>query len=133
MRALRLGERLEPVGDLGETFLTRGLRHAGIHVGVFVGLSGNRGLQIQTRAAEREVRRRIAALLQVLEMAVGVAGFTLGGGAEHRCDVVLPFNVGFCRKVKVAAVGLRFPRKCRLEIAVGLGAFELHGCLRVLE
>ena len=71
-----------------------------------MGLSGDGGLQIQARAAEREVRRRIAALLQVFEMAVGVAGFALGGRAEHRRDVVLPFNVGFRRKVEVAAVCL---------------------------
>src|SRR5438477_13169453 len=67
------------------------------------------------------------------KMTVCVAGFALGSGAEHRRDVVLPFDVGFRRKVKVAAVCLRFPRKCRLEIAVGLGAFELHVCLRVSD
>src|SRR5438445_12043755 len=36
--ALGLGERLEPVGDLVEAFAARGFGHAGIHVGVLVGL-----------------------------------------------------------------------------------------------
>src|SRR5260221_14112104 len=109
VRTLRLGERLEPVGDLGEAFLACGLRHAGIHVGVFVGLSGDGGLQIQARPTERKVRRRIAALLQVFEMAVGVAGFALGGGAEDRCAVGLPLDVGPRRTIKIAPVWLRVP------------------------
>src|SRR5574337_1940273 len=37
VRAFGLGQRLEPVGDFLETFVARGLGHAGIHVGVFVG------------------------------------------------------------------------------------------------
>src|SRR6266571_1008806 len=42
---LGLGERLEPVGDLVEAFLAGGTRHARVHVGVLVGLAGDRGLQ----------------------------------------------------------------------------------------
>src|SRR6267154_572705 len=106
VRALRFGERLEPVGDLGEAFLACGLRHAGIHVGVLVRLSGNGRLQIQARTAERKVRRRIAALLQVFEMTVGMTGFALRSGPEDRCDVVLPLDVGLRRKVEIAAVCL---------------------------
>ncbi len=57
-------------------------------------------------------------------MAVRVAGLAFGGGAEHRRDVVLAFDVGLVREVEIAAVGLRFARERRLEIAVGLRAFE---------
>src|SRR5229473_778892 len=46
MRLPGLGERLEPVGDLVEAFLAGGAGHARIHVGVFVGLAGERVLQI---------------------------------------------------------------------------------------
>src|SRR5262245_3120768 len=43
---LRLGQRLEPVGDLAKAFLARGTGHARIHVGVFVRLARDRGLQV---------------------------------------------------------------------------------------
>src|SRR5918993_5820624 len=42
---LGLGQGLEPVGDLGEAFLARGAGHARIHVGVFVRLARDRGLE----------------------------------------------------------------------------------------
>src|SRR5215510_8802189 len=38
-----LGEGLEPVGDVGEAFLAGHARHARIHVGVLMGLAGDRG------------------------------------------------------------------------------------------
>ena len=41
MRALGLGQRLEPVRHFVMTFVTRGLGHAGVHVGVLVGLASN--------------------------------------------------------------------------------------------
>src|SRR5881409_3174306 len=40
VRLLRLGERLEPLGELGEALLTRGLRHAWVHLRVLVRLPG---------------------------------------------------------------------------------------------
>src|SRR6266403_2081794 len=46
MRLPGFGERLEPVGDLVEAFLTGGAGHARKHVGVFVGLAGDRGLEV---------------------------------------------------------------------------------------
>src|SRR3546814_1053499 len=50
--------RLEPVGDLVEAFFPGGAGHAGIHVGVFVGLARNRGLEVQAGVADRLARRR---------------------------------------------------------------------------
>ena len=37
-----------------------------------------------------------------------MASFTFGGGAEHGCDVVIAFDIGLRRKIKVTAIGLRF-------------------------
>src|SRR5215475_13101206 len=68
MRLLGLRQGLEPVGDLLEAFLTGGARHARIHVGVFVGLAGDRGLQVRCGAADGQAGRRIAHRLEELEM-----------------------------------------------------------------
>src|SRR5918912_2202330 len=43
--ALGFRQRLEPVGDLAEALVARLLRHARIHVGVFVRLARHRRLQ----------------------------------------------------------------------------------------
>src|SRR5690348_73050 len=61
VRALCLGERFEPVSDLREAFLARDLRHARIHVGVFVRLPRNGCLEVRARISEREIRRGVAA------------------------------------------------------------------------
>jgi len=105
-----------------------GLRHARIHIGVLV-VSRQWRLQIQARAAEREVSRRIAALLQVFEMAWAWP-VSPRGRPETAATSFCPSTSAFAAS-KIAAVRLRFACKCRFEIAVGLGAFELHGCLRV--
>ena len=60
MGTLRFRERLEPVRDFTETLVPGDFGHAWIHVGIFVRFTGDRGLQVLTRAPEREIRRRIA-------------------------------------------------------------------------
>src|SRR6267154_713489 len=66
MRLPGFGERLEPVGDLVEAFLAGGAGHARIHVGVFVGLAGDRGLLGEIEIAA--VRQALAGkrVLQIL-------------------------------------------------------------------
>src|SRR5215469_419778 len=44
MGLLRLCQGLEPIGDFLKAFGTRGLGHARIHVGIFVGLARDGGL-----------------------------------------------------------------------------------------
>src|SRR5512137_3090406 len=44
---LRLGERLEPVGDLGEALLAGGLGEARVHVRVLLGLAGHGRLEVR--------------------------------------------------------------------------------------
>src|SRR6516164_9338601 len=72
VRALCLRERFEPVGDLSETFLARGLRHSRVHVGVLVGLAGNRCLQVQACLTNRKTGGRVTYRLEIFEMAVRV-------------------------------------------------------------
>src|SRR5690242_19492381 len=48
-----LGERLEPVGELVHAFLAGHAGHAGIHVDIFMGLAGDRGLEYVAGGVER--------------------------------------------------------------------------------
>src|SRR3954447_16301060 len=56
MRLLGAGERLEPLGDLGEALLARCPRESRVHLRVLVGLTLDRGLEVQVRASDRESR-----------------------------------------------------------------------------
>ena len=105
------GEGLEPVGDLVKTFLAGGPRHARIHIGVFVGFAGDRGLQIQGGVADRLARRRISDLLEILQVAMGMAGFAFSGGAEDRGNIVVTRDIRFLGEIKIAAIGLAFSGK----------------------
>src|ERR1700757_567212 len=77
MRLPGLGERLEPVGDLVEAFLAGHARHARIEVGVFVGLAGDRGLDVVGGRTDRLAGRRVAHFLEIFEMAVRVPSLAL--------------------------------------------------------
>ena len=94
---LGLGEGFDPVGDFAEAFVARGLGHARIHVGVFVGFPGDRGLEVVRGGADRQAGGRIAGFLEIFEMAMGMAGLTLGGRAEYGGDIVVAFDVGLAR------------------------------------
>jgi hypothetical protein len=118
VRLLGLRERLEPVGDLGEALLARGLGHARVHVGVLVRLAGDRGLEVLCRVAERQARGRVADLLQVVEVAVRVAGLALGGVAEVAGDLGVALHVGDLREVEVAPVRLRLAGERVLEVLI---------------
>src|ERR1700739_4096592 len=63
MRLPGLGERLEPVCDLVEAFLAGDASYARIDVDVFMGLTGDRGLQIVARRTDRLAGRGIAYFL----------------------------------------------------------------------
>ncbi len=108
MAALGLRQGLEPVGDLAEALVARRFRHARVHVGVLVRLARHRGFQVFPSPADRQVGGRIADCLEVLEVAVRVAGLAFGGGTEQRGNVVVALHVGLRGEVEVAAVCLRF-------------------------
>src|SRR5665213_1367548 len=124
MRLLGLGEGLEPVGDLFEAFLAGGARHAGIHVGIFVGLAGDSGIQIVVGRADRLAGRRVADVLEIFEMAVGMAGLAFCGRAEHGGNVIEAFDIGLLREIEIAAIGLAFAGKSLFQILFGLGSLE---------
>jgi hypothetical protein len=128
VRLFGFRQRLEPVGDLRKAFAARGLGHAGVHVRVLIGFAGHRRGQVLRRAADRLVRRRIADHLQVIQVPVGMPGFSFRRVAEQSGDIGVAFHVGVLGEVQVTAVRLRFTGKCILQVGVGLGALEIgHG------
>ena len=53
MRALRLGEGFEPIGDFIKPFSAGRLGHARIHVRVLVGFASNGGFKVIARTTNR--------------------------------------------------------------------------------
>ena len=97
VRLFSLCQGLEPVSDFVEAFVAGGFRHARVHVGVLVGFAGDGGFQVIGGVANRLTGCRIANFLEELEVAVRVASFAFGGGAEtrkpRRCSLRrLPFG-----------------------------------------
>ena len=66
MRALCLGERLEPLGQFLKAFFAGSFRHAGVHRGVLVGLPFDGRFEVGVSVANRHARRRVPALLDVV-------------------------------------------------------------------
>src|SRR5439155_21372864 len=125
---LRLGQRLEPLGQLGEPLLARGLGHARVHLRVLVGLAGRGGLEVQLGLAHRLAGGGIADFLEEVEMAECVPRLGLGGVAEEAGDVGKALDVGHPREVQIAAVGLRLARERVLQIRETLAALEAWTC-----
>ena len=69
MGLFSLGEGFEPIGDFVEAFFASGARHARIHVGVFVGLTGDGGLEIVFGAADGQAGGGIADWFETLAKA----------------------------------------------------------------
>jgi hypothetical protein len=111
VRTLGLGQRFEPVGDLVEAFVTRGLGHARVHVGVLVRFAGDRGFRFSLVLPIGLPVAGSPTLLEVLEVAVRVAGLAFGGRAEHGRDIVVALDVRLGREVQVTTVGLRLAGK----------------------
>src|SRR3982751_4535701 len=89
VRAFGLRQRFEPVGNFREPFFARLLRHARIHVTVFVRLTGNCGFEIVLRLANRQPRRRIAYCLEIFEMTMRMAGLAFRGRTENCRHIVV--------------------------------------------
>ncbi len=55
-------------------------------------------------------------------MAVRMTGLALGGGTEHGSHIVITFDIGLRRKVKVPTIGLGFPGEGILQVLFCLTA-----------
>src|SRR4051812_42738452 len=106
VRALGPSEGLEPLGDLLEALLARGLREAGIHLRVLVRLAGDGRPEVLHTVADRLAGHWVADALEVVEVAVGVAGLALRGVAEQAGEIRVTFDVGDLGEIEVTAVGL---------------------------
>src|SRR3546814_1550161 len=85
--------------DVALPIFAGGAGHTGIHVGIFVGFTRNRRLQIGAGVADRHIGSRIATTrLQELQMAMRVARFALGSRTEYSGNVVVTFNVRLLRE-----------------------------------
>src|SRR5690242_6618791 len=124
MRLPGLGERLEPVGDLVEAFLAGNAGHARIHVGVFVGLAGDCGLEDVAGRTDRLAGRWVAHFLEIFEMALRVPGLGLGSRAEHGGEIVEALNVGLLGETEIASVRQALGGNRVLQILLGLGSVE---------
>src|SRR5512141_2641055 len=84
-RVALLGPRecLEPFRDLLEALVTRGLREAGVHLGVLVRLAGDRRLEVVRGRTDRDTRHRVAHLGEEVEVAERVARLAFGDRAEE--------------------------------------------------
>src|SRR5262249_38245336 len=71
---LGLREGLEPLRDVVEALVARLLGHARVHRLVLVRLAGNGALEVLLGVADRQARRRVAHLLQEVEVPVRVPG-----------------------------------------------------------
>src|SRR5258708_32617866 len=120
MRLPSLGERLEPVGDLVEAFLAGHARHDRIHVGVFVGLARDRGLEGVAGRSDLLAGRGVAHFLEIFEIAVRVPGLALGSRAEHGGDIVEALDVGLLGEIEIAAASPASPRGRLLQMLLGL-------------
>ena len=118
MRTFGLGEGLEPIGNLVETFITGFAGHSRIHIGVFMGLAGNRRFEVVRGRTNGLASCGIAGFLKIFEMAVRVTGFTFGGGPENGCNVVVAFNIGLLCEIEITAIGLGFAGKSTLLVLV---------------
>ena len=63
---------------------------------------------------------RISDLFEILEMAVRVSRFSLGGRAEYRRNIVVTLNIRLLSEVEVTTVRLAFTGESSLEILLGL-------------
>src|SRR5262245_32615265 len=107
VRLLRLGERLEPLGDLLEALAARRLREPGVHLRELVGLALDRGLEVLLRRPDRDPGARVPGLLQEVEVPEGMAGLRFRRVPEEAADVRVPLDVGAAGEIQVTAVRLR--------------------------
>ena len=126
MRTLGFRQRLEPVSDLVEVLVAGRLGHTGIHIRIFVRLSGNRCLEVVARRTDGFSGRRVAGFLEELKMAVSVTGFAFCRRAEDRSNVVVAFYIGFLSKIEIDFLKNQLPIKTRVFLQNFQGSQVSH-------
>ena len=106
MVSFGLGQGFKPVGDFGETLLSRYLCHARVHFRIFRRFSRNGGFQVFHRRSNRQPRDRIAYFPQVVQVPVRVAGFALGRVAKQPGDFRIALDIRQTGEVEISPVGL---------------------------
>ena len=89
-----------------------------------MGFAGDSCLEVVRGAADRQAGGRISGLLQVFQVAVGMPGFALCGGAKDGGYIVVTLDVGLGGEVQVAAVGLGFAGEGVFEVLFGLAVLS---------
>ncbi len=111
------GQRLEPLCDLLQAFVTGGLGEPGVHLGVLVGLALDGRLEVVRSRTDRDPGHRVADLLEEVEVPERVAGLTFGDRAEQCGNVGVALDVGLLCEVQVTAIGLALAGERRFKLA----------------
>ena len=116
------GDEAELCGKFGEAFLFGGLCELLIHI---------RPLVVFARCGGSQIFGRIADAFELLEPELCVLLFIVCRLQKERRDLLVAFLLGNGCKVGVLVPCLRFPRKSRFEVFLGLRACILvvHGFL----
>jgi len=117
VRPFGFGEGFKPLGDLLETLFASRAGHPRIHVRIFVGFASNRGAKVIRSPADRFPGRRVANLLEIFEMAVGMASLALGGRAEYRRYVVVALDIRLLRKIQYRRLAWLSPAKAAFKLS----------------
>src|SRR5690349_5966563 len=124
VRLLGLGQRLEPLRELLKALVTRGLRHARIHLRVLVRLARDGCLEVLLRLADGLARGGITDFLEEVQVPEGVPRLRVRGVLVETGDVGKALDVRDAREVEVAAIRLRLAREGVLQVVEALGALE---------
>ncbi len=111
MGLLGLRQRLEPVGDSGESFFARRLGHSRIHVRVFVRFTVTADCRFRTVSPSGRSVAGIADLLQIIQMPVRMTRLAFGGVPEIAGNFRVTFDVRHLCEVQIAPVRLDSPAK----------------------
>ena len=125
MGLLDLRKRLEPLRDILVSLVAHRLRHPRVHLRILVSLSCDRCGQVLVGIPNRLVRRGIAYALQIVEVAMGMAGLRLRGITKQPTDVRIASNVGLPCEIEIPPIGLGLSGKGVLEISMCLASLQV--------
>src|SRR3972149_999754 len=107
VRLLSLGQRLEPLGQLGETVVAGGFGKARVHLRVLVRLARDGRLEVRLGLTEGLPRSRVTDILQKVHVPESVAGLGVGRVLEEAGHVREALDVRHAGEVEGPAGGPR--------------------------